>query len=252
MVTAREIREKAWAKLGEGNWLKAVGAFGLFWLMGTVVAQVVTRVGVMTGGIEIMSISDFMREYGERFSQLGMDVPSNLLAQLNDIRMPVARPWYQVLQFVVLTFAQGVFVAGWAVFAVAVMRDAGNALQVFSGFPRFLSMGWLMLLRTIRIALWSLLLIVPGFVAFYAYRMAFFLKADHPEWSAAKALAESKRMMDGHKWRLACLDASFIGWLLFVCVTFGIAGLFVNPYMGVTYAAFYENLLDQEDDGTQA
>ena len=100
-------------------------------------------------------------------------------------------------------------------------------------------MGWLMVLRTIRIALWSLLLVVPGFVAFYAYRMAFFLKADHPEWSAWHVLAESKRMMDGHKWRLACLDASFIGWLLLVGMTFGLAGLFVNPYMGVTYAAFY-------------
>lgn len=247
MITARELRERTWSKLGEGNWLKAVGAFGLYWLMGMVVAQVLARVGVATGGIVNMSLNDFMREYGEMFRQLGMEVPTDLPAQFNEIDMPVTQPWYQVVQFAVTTFTQGVFVAGWSVFAVAVMRNGANALQVFSGFPRFLEMGWLMVLRTIRIALWSLLLVVPGFVAFYAYRMAFFLKADHPEWSAWHVLAESKRMMDGHKWRLACLDASFIGWLLLVGMTFGLAGLFVNPYMGVTYAAFYEDLLDRSE-----
>lgn len=247
MITARELRERAWAKLGEGNWLKAIGAFGIFWLMGTVVAQVVAKVGVATGGITNMSLADFIREYGEMFKQLGIEIPSNMPSQYNEINIPITQPWYQAVQFVVTTFAQGVFVAGWAVFTMAVMRNGANALQVFSGFSRFLSNGWLMLLRAIRIALWSLLLIVPGFMAFYSYRLAFFLKADHPEWSAGHALAESKRMMYGHRWRLAWLDFSFIGWLLLVIVTFGLATLFVSPYMCVTYAAFYEDLLDRNE-----
>ena len=247
MITARELRERAWAKLGEGNWLKAVGAFGLFWLMGMVATQLATRIGLATGGIVNMSFGDFVREYGEMFRQLGMEVPANVPAQFKEINMPVTQPWYQVVQFVVTTFAQGVFTAGWAVFTVSVMRNGANALQVFSGFSRFFSAGWLMLLQFIRIALWSLLLIVPGLVAFYAYRLAFFLEADHPEWPAAKVLAESKRMMKGHKWRFACLDASFIGWLLLVGVTFGLAGLFVYPYMGVAYAAFYEDMLDRNE-----
>ena len=104
-----------------------------------------------------------------------------------------------------------------------------------------------MLLRSLFVALWSLLLIVPGIVAFYSYRLAFFLKADHPEWSAWKVLAESKRMMYRSKLRLAYLDATFIGWWLLVMVTFGIAAFFVTPYMGVTYAAFYEDLLDRAE-----
>ena len=67
--------------------------------------------------------------------------------------------------------------------------------------------------------------------------------------SASKVLAESKRMMYGHKWRLAYLDASFIGWWLLVVLTFVLAGLFINPYMGVTYAAFYEDMLDRDEVG---
>jgi len=248
MITANELRNRAWTKLGEGNWLKAVGAFGLFWLMGTVVAQVLARVGAATGGVEIISLADFMQKYGEMFGQLGMEAPGKMSEQFMEIDIPVAKPWYQVVQFVVTTFAQGVFTAGWAVFTVSVMRNGANALQVFSGFHRLFSTGWLMLLQSIRIALWSLLLVIPGIVAFYAYRMSFFLKADHPEWSAGKALAESKRMMNGHKWRLMCLDASFIGWLLLVIFTFRLATLFVSPYMGVANAAFYEDLLDRNEN----
>ena len=153
----------------------------------------------------------------------------------------------QLIQWVVTTFITGVIIAGWTVFTMAVRRNGANALQVYSGFTRFFSMGWLMLLRSLFVTLWSLLLIVPGIVAFYSYRLAFFLKADHPEWSAWKVLAESKRMMYRSKLRLAYLDATFIGWLLLVMVTFGIAAFFVTPYMGVTYAAFYEDLLDRAE-----
>ena len=247
MITASEIREKAWRKLGEGNWLKAMGAFGLYWLMGMILAQVLRRIGIATGGIEILSVPEFMKQYGEAFRQIGLEIPSEVLKGLDEVTVPVTTPAFQVCQFVVGTFMNGVFLAGWTIFSVALMRNAGNALQVFSGFSRFFQMGWLMLLQTVRIMLWSLLLVIPGFVAFYSYRLAFFLKGDHPEWSASKVLAESKRMMNGHKWRLAYLDASFIGWWLLIVMTFGLAGIFVNPYMGVTYAAFYEDMLDRDE-----
>lgn len=249
MVSAFELRERAWTKLGQGNWLKAVGAFGLYWLMGFILAQVLANVGVLTGGIVQMSIEEFLREYGELFRQIGVAFPhpSDLPLELNSMTFPLVKPYYQLIQWFVTTFMTGVIIAGWTVFTMAVMRNGANALQVYSGFTRFFSMGWLMLLRSLFVALWSLLLIVPGIVAFYSYRLAFFLKADHPEWSAWKVLAESKRMMYRSKLRLAYLDATFIGWWLLVMVTFGIAAFFVTPYMGVTYAAFYEDLLDRAE-----
>ncbi len=247
MITASELRERAWAKLGEGNWLKAIGAFGLYWLVLMVVGQVLSKVGVAIGGIENLSLADILQRYGEFFRGLGMDIPDELPARLHEVSYLVPKPWYQFAQQVVTVFAQGVMTAGWVVFSVSVMRNGANALQVFSGFSRFFSTGWLMLLQSIRIALWSLLLIVPGFVAFYAYRLSFFIKADHPEWSAWRVLAESKRMMCGHKWRLLCLDVSFIGWWLLVFATCGLAALFVSPYMCVTQAAFYEDLLDRNE-----
>lgn len=36
--------------------------------------------------------------------------------------------------------------------------------------------------------------------------------AEHPGLTANEAITESRRIMDGNKWRLFCLDLSFLGW----------------------------------------
>ncbi len=59
---------------------------------------------------------------------------------------------------------------------------------------------------------------------------------------ALDAITESRKMMDGHKMDLFILGLSFIGWLLLVYVTFGIAAIWVGPYMQTTYANFYKML----------
>ena len=66
-----------------------------------------------------------------------------------------------------------------------------------------------------------------------------------------EALKESQRMMDGHKWELFVLGLSFIPWLLLVCVTFGIALLYVGPYMQVTYTNFYRTLKEEQLEVTR-
>lgn len=237
-MKARIIRERAWTEL-EGNWGKAVLAYLLFLLAGATVSQLLTRIGIAMGGIEVKTL-------GSVIAQMGIDLPQDLPLRLMDAEIHDPKLSYRILQGLVQTLLGGVLQAGWALFAVALMRKGASVMQVFSGFSRFFSTGWLNIAITIRILLWSLLLVVPGIVAAYSYRQAFFLKADHPKWSAGRVIAESKHMMKGHKWRLACLDASFIGWILVGCFTFGLGFLFVVPYMNVANAAFYENLLDNQ------
>lgn len=55
--------------------------------------------------------------------------------------------------------------------------------------------------------------------AFYRYRQAWFLKANHSDWSALKCLRESDRMMKGHKWRNFLLDCSFWRPITFMLAT---------------------------------
>lgn len=92
------------------------------------------------------------------------------------------------------------------------------------------------------ILLWSLLLVVPGIVRFYSYRMSFFIALDHPQWVADRCIHESRIMMRGHKWELFKLDLSFIGWILLSVLTCGIGLLWLSPMMGIATAKFYEEL----------
>ena len=66
-------------------------------------------------------------------------------------------------------------------------------------------------LQGLYVALWSLLLVIPGIVKSYSYAMAPYIMAEHPALTANEAITESRRIMDGNKWRLFCLDFSFIG-----------------------------------------
>lgn len=98
-------------------------------------------------------------------------------------------------------------------------------------------------LRNLFITLWSLLLVVPGIVKAYEYRMVTYILADQPELSRKEAFALSKKMMSGNKWKTFVLDLSFFPWGILATVTLGIAGFFyVTPYVQHTYAALYLKL----------
>ncbi|MBO5773122.1 MAG: DUF975 family protein [Clostridia bacterium] len=100
-------------------------------------------------------------------------------------------------------------------------------------------------LISLYVFLWSLLLIIPGIVKAYAYSMAYYIKADHPEYTATQAIDESKKIMNGNKMRLFLLDLSFIGWIIVGALCFGIGMLWVNAYQKATRAEFYRNLIGE-------
>ena len=87
-----------------------------------------------------------------------------------------------------------------------------------------------------------LLLIVPGIIAVYRYALAPYLMAEDPEMGAMEAIEKSKELMKGNKWRLFCLQFSFIGWMLLSSLTFGLGNLALRPYQEAAYAAFYREV----------
>lgn len=77
----------------------------------------------------------------------------------------------------------------------------------------------------------------------YMYSMAHMIMADYPGVGALEALRTSRQMMKGNKFRLFCLELSFIGWeFLAICCTCGIGMYFVTPYKYVARAAFYHEI----------
>ncbi len=102
------------------------------------------------------------------------------------------------------------------------------------------------LLMSLYVFLWTLLLIIPGIIAAYSYRMVFYLLIDDPELGVSEALRKSKEMMYGYKTKLFCLDLSFIGWSMLCILTFGIGLLWLYPYMLTSQTIFYEELLKEK------
>ncbi len=101
----------------------------------------------------------------------------------------------------------------------------------------------IMFRRDIYVCLWSLLLIIPGIIKTYEYRMIPYLLAENPEMSREEAFATSKAMMNGQKWKAFLLDLSFLGWEILSLLTIGLLGVFyVGPYRQSTKAALYEAL----------
>lgn len=120
-------------------------------------------------------------------------------------------------------------------------RDAELG-QIFSKAPMFGKAFWLRLRMSIFTALWTLLFIIPGIIKAYAYSMSGFILTENPEMTAKEAMEVSQKMMQGNKWRLFCLEFSFIGWKLLGALSLGIGMLWVNPYCNAAIAAFYDEI----------
>jgi len=113
---------------------------------------------------------------------------------------------------------------------------------LFSYFSYWKTAAIARLLQSVYVLLWSLLLVIPGVIATYSYAMTEFILAENPELTASEAIARSKEMMSGNRWRLFCLHFSFIGWDILSSLTLGIGNLWLRPYKQAANAAFYREI----------
>ena len=128
-------------------------------------------------------------------------------------------------------------------------KQKTDFFDLLNGFLFFIKIITLFLLISIFVALWSLLLIIPGIVASYRYRLAYYILLDDPTKGALQCIAESKLLMYGKKVDLLTIDFSFIGWyildlIVLILIPFSFAiplvSIWLSPYLGLTRAAFYE------------
>ncbi|SKA92929.1 Uncharacterized membrane protein [Caloramator quimbayensis] len=98
---------------------------------------------------------------------------------------------------------------------------------------------WTMLYKAILIFLWTLLLIIPGIVKSYAYRMVPYILADNPQIDYNRAIELSNQMTMGEKFNIFVLDLSFIGWYILGMLALIIGVIFVMPYEDAANAELY-------------
>lgn len=121
--------------------------------------------------------------------------------------------------------------------------------QAFQG-RYFVNLLLLKILKNVYIFLWMLLFIIPGVVKSYSYSQAERIFKDKVDQegivpSPRECLKESQALMDGYKLDMFTLGLSFIGWIIASLFTLGIGLIWLSPYMEVSQAVFYQNLLEQ-------
>ena len=190
------------------------------------------------------------RLMGINFTQADMDRYMQFLSDgnlehamvlLEDMVPPASSAAINTLLQILLVIVD----AGFILFLLNTIRGTGACLgNLLDGFGFFFKIILLSIVESVFIALWSLLLVFPGIIASYRYRMAIYLLVDDPGRGVMECLRISKEMMKGHKWELFVLDLSFIGWnLLAMLPVIGWAvQIWTMPYINLTYALYFENL----------
>lgn len=91
-------------------------------------------------------------------------------------------------------------------------RQRAEFTTLFDGFSFAGRVIGLVIIQFLFIFLWSLLFIIPGLIAAYRYRFAYYNLCENPSLGAMEALELSKRQTMGYKAQLFTFDLSYLGW----------------------------------------
>ena len=233
---ARDFRALARQALS-GRWGVAVLTGFLAALLGGTMAS---SGGSGSGGSSVgSSADDFIQSSGGHY-----EIPDFVWTAL--IIFGTLLSIYALVCFII----GGTVPLGYAKFNLALIdhKDA-QVSDLFSQFHRFGDGFLLSLLTAIFVTLWTLLLIIPGIIAGYSYAMAPYILYEHPGLRPMDAIKASKDLMQGNKWRLFCLELSFIGWGLLCALTLGIGSLWLRPYEEAARASFYRQICYERSNG---
>ena len=143
--------------------------------------------------------------------------------------------------------------AGYMSYCMKICRGQGAEYKdILDGFLYFGKILLIFIVTSVLAFLWSLLLIIPGIVARYRYRQAYYILLDDPSKGVFQCIRESKQLMAGRKLDLFLLDFSFLGWYIanFIVILllplpflFPIVSVWQTPYMGLAQTRYYDTLI---------
>lgn len=150
--------------------------------------------------------------------------------------------FFVAIALLISIFLINPFIVGINNFFVQNRRDHTTKINaVERGFkPNWLNVVKVQFVTNVIIFLFTCLLIIPGIIKSYEYRLVPYILAENPNIDSSKARLISKKLMYGSKWSTFVLDLSFIGWFILGGLTCGLLNLFyVMPYAEATYAELY-------------
>ena len=177
-----------------------------------------------------------------QFSSVGANLLGTFTGTYAFTVLPVS-----ILSFSITILVIPVFQQGYRFYTRKLADNRpGFVRDLFAPFVDCRRIVKLQLWTLLFIFLWSLLFIIPGIIAFYRYRFAYYILMDHPEITAKDALSYSADLTKGYKWDLFVLDLSFLGWAMLTSLTFGILGLWITPYQMSVEAEAYKYISFQK------
>lgn len=121
----------------------------------------------------------------------------------------------------------------------------GNSPEVnilFSYYDKFLNIAIVSAISSILVSIGYFLLVIPGIYLTLSFALAPYLMMKDKNLDPIEALKQSFNKMNGHRLDLFVFELSFIGWILLVALTFGIAIIWVGPYMQTAILKYYEQI----------
>lgn len=254
MMTAKQHRENAWAAL-KGRWgiavlaclitgllsgglsgISEIGSVGeemglaqmetlgrFMWLSVSVSSVIGIGLFIISGAVELGYAGFQLRLIDREPVRIGM-----LFDHFNSIGKGLGMLLLRAL-YVFLWMLPGLVIYAVIGALVGIMAYAGDSEAALAGS-----------LVSLWVAMFAM--IIPGIIAAYRYLLTGYIIAENPQIKVKDALRRSAELMKGNKWRAFCLNLSFIGWFLLGMLTFGIAMLWVSPYVSAAQASFYREL----------
>ncbi len=145
---------------------------------------------------------------------------------------------------IVTSFAGLIFAVAYAYYILSFIR--GQKMEM-NGIVNFAKENWVIavlvsIVYGLIVAGCSVLLVIPGIIASIGLEFYKEVCADNPELKTMEIIKKAWNMTNGYKLDLFVLGLSFIGWIFLSFVTFGIALIWIVPYITVTMTLAYEKL----------
>lgn len=130
---------------------------------------------------------------------------------------------------------------GYYIYCIGIRRGAEMPYATLAdGLGSAGKLIWCGIQMEVKIILWSLLFWIPGLIARYRYRFAYYNILTDSSLTASDAIKLSCQQTRGMKGELFLLDLSFIGWLLLSPITFGLLDIWLTPYMTLCDLAYFD------------
>ncbi len=252
--TSRELKQRA----------KAVMHRRLFALMMTAALLLVASYLISYLSNELSGVNAWNREFSRRLDaelsriQITDSMTyEEMMGVIASVQMPPIEQYYKgnfALLLSALVYMMSIPLStgySWH----ALMESRGLITRITSityGFRFTFKTIRLAIARDLMVLLGTILFVVPGIILTFRYSMAVNVLVDDPSKGVIQCLKESAKLMKGSKWRLFKVELSFIGWqivanLFTAFIGAPIFNIWLMPYMSLTEACFYNELLGRKD-----